>query len=104
MRIKYTAMGSMFGPMEDNMKVSGRTIICMDEASTLGRMEESTKENIWTIESTATESTPGPTVDSMLETGRMENSMEKEFTDLQMEQRRTESGKTAKGLAGSKNE
>lgn len=103
-RTKFTALDSMFGLMEDNMKGSGRIITCMVVESTLGRTAESTRESTWTTESTVMVSILGQTEDSMQAAGKEESSTEKVCTDWRTEQRKTGSGKKERGRSGSKSE
>ena len=59
------------------MTVHGWQTICTVKEFTLGKMEDTTRENISTTKSMALESIPGPMVESISVNGLMESSMGK---------------------------
>ena len=94
---KSKATASTYGSMVVNMRVRGRTIICMGVECTRGEMAEGTKETMNLIRNLALESTFGLTVGDMKVTGRMVNSMEKGSMCYQMERIRLDIGRMGRG-------
>ena len=70
--------------MVGNMKVIGKTIICMERESILGKMEESTRVNIKMIRKTVMGNTLGLMEENIVVIGKMGNNMEKGNTSYQM--------------------
>jgi len=52
-----------------DLRVTGKITTCMDEATTLGQMEEVTKVNILTIKSMDKAYIPGQTADNIMDSG-----------------------------------
>jgi len=65
--------------MEDNMKVSGRTIRCMEKVHSSGQMEESMKENTSIKKNRVTVNSHGQMADAIRANGGMESKTEREF-------------------------
>lgn len=72
----------------------------MEKEYTHGKMVECIKESILMIENMVLEHTHGQMGDNMLDTGRMENNMEKAAIDKQLDKKKEESGKMVKELSG----
>lgn len=90
------------GLMEDSIKVNGLTTIWTAWASTPGLMEGVTWANTKTIRNMATESTNGPTEDSISAVGCVANSTGSAFTKQQILSSNMVSGKKASALNGLK--
>ena len=76
-KTKSTEEVSTCGQMEEDMRESGKTIICTEKESTHGRMAESTLVNISMTESTVMVFTPGTMEDNTKVTGNLENNTER---------------------------
>jgi len=71
-------LGNIVGQMEENMKVSGKIIVCMEKVNIFGKMEECIKDNIFKIKNTDLENILGQMEKFIKEIGKMVYSMEKE--------------------------
>jgi hypothetical protein len=98
--IKSKAMATIFGPMEGNTKVYGRTTKCMEKASSHGLMAESMKANIYLIKKKVEESSHGPMDDHIKVSGKMENNKVKAFIDPKTEFSDKVFGRTEKKFVG----
>jgi len=90
----------MSGLMEESTKASGRTTICTEKESTLGKTAASTKESTLTTENMASESTPGRMDANMKVTGIMASSTVKVFTANPTEWSDGVAGKKERGSPG----
>jgi len=91
---------SMYGQIKESMKVTGRIISYMEMESTPGLMAGDTKASTSTIRKKATEFTPGLTGRNTMASGKTESSMEKQSSQIQKENPRSDSGRTGRGYAG----
>jgi hypothetical protein len=87
--------------MDVAMTVSGKTTICMELESILGKTAEDMMANTLMTESMATVSTSGKTAVSMRVAGKTESSTEKERTSRLTGRSVVESGRTERESDGS---
>jgi len=90
----------MSGLMAESTKESGRTTICTEKESTLGKTVASTKVSTSMTENMALESTPGRMDANMKVTGTMASSTVKEFTANPMEWSDGVAGRKERGSPG----
>jgi hypothetical protein len=80
--IKFMESELTLGKMEKYTQVNGKKEICMDKEYLAGLMEEDMKVNICLIRNMGLEYILGKTEGSMLDSGKMVSSTDKEFIKI----------------------
>jgi len=81
-RTKYKVLVLTLGQMKKFTPASGKTITCMDKASSAGQTEDNTKVNTQTIRKKASESILGPTGANTLDNGKTASNMAREYIKM----------------------
>ena len=99
-RMKFPGQGHTTGLIKKHTEVSGLKIRCMDKEYCSGLMASYTTDNSKMINAKALENSHGKMAVFMMENGKKENKMEKEFLLTNWVKQDTEFGKTERILSG----
>jgi len=84
------------GPIKDSLKVTGKTIKCMEKVSSLGMMVEHIKEIMKMIRNTVMVFSNGQTEEAIKVNGKTANNTAKAGTKVAKAKKNTEDGKKEK--------